>query len=550
MKKTIRRAVLAAVMGIQACLLLAGGNALAAEQQQEQTELQTEEMQQGQTEEPQQEQTEEPQQEQTEKSQQGQAELQTEESQQEQTVLAAPSVTGALHVEGTKLVGSNGEPVQLRGASTHGLAWFPQFVNEEWFRQLHSEWKANVVRLAMYTAESGGYCTDGDKEALKVLVKQGVQFATACDMYVIVDWHILSDMNPNVYLDEAKDFFDAMSFEFAGKDNVLYEICNEPNGGTDWTAIKTYAEQVIPVIRKNDEDAVILVGTPNWSQYVDEAAADPITEYDNIMYTLHFYAATHKEDLRSRMASAVDAGLPIFVSEYGICDASGNGALDLDQAGQWIDALDRYGISYVAWNMANKDESSSIFQSSCGKTSGFTVDDLSESGKWLRDMLIAHAPKETEDPGATDGSGNAAGQNAGSSDAAGQDNDSGAAGEVSGGTDGSGVITITDGDIEASAVVRGNWEENGAPVYQYDMTIKNKGQSDCSSWEIGIPFDGEVKLSNGWNGNYSAEGNTLHIASVSYNGTIPAGSSIRDVGFIVSGAQIAAGSADQKDSAD
>ena len=300
------------------------------------------------------------------------------------------------------------------------------------------------------------------------------------------------------------------------------------------------------MIRKNDEDAVILVGTPNWSQYVDEAAADPITEYDNIMYTLHFYAATHKEDLRSRMASAVDAGLPIFVSEYGICDASGNGALDLDQAGQWIDALDRYGISYVAWNMANKDESSSIFQSSCGKTSGFTVDDLSESGKWLRDMLIAHAPKETEDPGATDGSGNAAGQNGDSGQGSGSD----AAGQNGGSGQDSGSDATGQNAGSDDAAGRGNWEENGAPVYQYDLTIKNKGQSDCSSWEIGIPFDGEVKLSNGWNGNYSAEGNTLHIASVSYNGTIPAGSSTRDVGFIVSGAQIAAGSADQKDSAD
>ncbi len=515
MKKTMRRAILAAAVMMQMFVaLFAGGSALADEAEQKQADI-----------------------------------------------LAAPSVTGALHVEGAHLVGSDGKPVQLRGASTHGLAWFPQYVNEEWFRQLHNEWKANVVRLAMYTAESGGYCTDGDKEALKVLVKQGVQFATACDMYVIVDWHILSDLNPNVYIDEAKDFFATMSNEFKGNDNVLYEICNEPNGGTDWQAIKTYAEQVIPVIRQNDEDAVIIVGTPNWSQYVDEAAADPITDYDNIMYTLHYYAATHKEDLRSRMASAADAGLPIFVTEYGICDASGNGALDIDQANQWIDALDQYGISYVAWNMANKDESSSIFKSSCGKTSGFTIDDLSDSGKWLHDMLIAHAPDGAEkadsagqqenidaqqaEAGADSGEGDASvngEQNADSGESAQSGGDAGDA--IVSGVDGSGVLTITDGDIEASAVLRGNWEENGVPTYQYDLTLKNKGEADCSSWEIDVPFDGEVKLSNGWNGNYSAEGNTLHITSVSYNGTIPAGSSIRDVGFIVSGAQIAAGSAD------
>ncbi len=473
---------------------------------------------------------------------------------------AVPSVNGALHVEGTQLVGSDGEPVQLRGLSTHGLAWFPQYVNEEFFRQLHSEWKVNVIRLAMYTAESGGYCTDGNKEALQVLVKQGVQYATACDMYVIVDWHILSDLNPNVYLDEALDFFDTMSNEFKGNDNVLYEICNEPNGGTTWEAVKSYAEQVIPVIRQNDDDAVVLVGTPNWSQYVDEAAADPITDYDNIMYALHFYAATHKDDLRSRMTNALDEGLQIFVTEYGICDASGNGALDIDQADQWVETMDQYGVSYVAWNISNKDESSAIFKSSCGKTSGFTADDLSDSGKWLYEMLSGNAADQAGNPDANGGQdsnvagdsagkddadeNNASGENAGTDDGsvsgenAGTD-DGNASGENAG-ADGSGVIRITSGDIEASAVVRGNWEENGAPTYQYDLTIKNKGETDCSSWEIDIPFDGDVKLSNGWNGNYTAEGSTLHITSVDYNGTIPAGSSIRDVGFIVSGAQIAA----------
>ncbi len=470
--------------------------------------------------------------------------------------LAAPSADGALHVEGTHLVGSNGEPVQLRGLSTHGLAWFPQYVNEEFFRQLHDEWKVNVVRLAMYTAESGGYCTDGNKEALQVLVKQGVQYATACDMYVIVDWHILSDLNPNVYLDESLDFFRTMSNEFKGNDNVIYEICNEPNGGTTWDAVKSYAEQVIPVIRQNDEDAVILVGTPNWSQYVDEAAADPITDYDNIMYTLHFYAATHKDDLRSRMTDALDKGLPIFVTEYGICDASGNGALDLDQAKQWVETMDQYGVSYVAWNISNKDESSAIIKSSCGKTSGFTVEDLSDSGKWLYEMLSGNSPELADNPNADSGQNNAGADKDTNADGVGQNVDAGAVdqgnsvgqndpeSDAQTDTDGSGVTKITSGDIEASAVMRGNWEENGAPTYQYDLTIKNKGETDCSSWELDVPFAGEIKLSNGWNGNYTVEGSTLHITSVDYNGTIPAGSSIRDVGFIVSGAQIAANSGD------
>lgn len=301
--------------------------------------------------------------------------------------LACPSVNGTLHVDGTQLVDKNGHPVQLRGISTHGLAWFPDYVNEDCFRQLHEEWQANVIRLAMYTAEYGGYCTGGDREALKKLIHDGVSFAERQDMYAVIDWHILSDSNPNTYLEDAKAFFGEMAGKYAESDHVLYEICNEPNGSTSWGEIKAYAEQVISVIRAQDEDAVILVGTPNWSQYIDQAAADPIASYENIMYTLHFYAATHTDDLRGKLIGAVESGLPVFVSEYGICDASGNGAIDTAQADLWVETLDKYGISYIAWNLSNKEETSAMLKSGCGKTSGFTQEDLSESGKWVYEML-------------------------------------------------------------------------------------------------------------------------------------------------------------------
>ena len=120
---------------------------------------------------------------------------------------------------------------------------------------------------------------------------------------------------------------------------------------------------------------------------VDQAAEDPLTEYDNLMYTLHFYAATHQDDLRAKMESALSLGLPIFVSEYGICDASGNGGLDFEQANAWIASLDQHNISYVAWNLSNKNESSALLRDSCTKTSGFTSEDLSASGQWLHEML-------------------------------------------------------------------------------------------------------------------------------------------------------------------
>lgn len=295
---------------------------------------------------------------------------------------------GRLHVKGTKLVDKKGHEVQLRGVSTHGLSWYPQYVNDKCFAKLHDKWGANVVRLAMYTEEYNGYCSGNAKNRsdLKKLIKKGVKLAKKHKMYVIVDWHILSDGNPNSHKKEAKAFFREMSREFKGYNNVIYEICNEPNNGTSWKEIKSYARSVISTIRKNDKKAVIVVGTPTWSQDVDQAAADPI-KGDNIMYALHFYAATHKTDLRNKMTAAINKGLPVFVTEYGICDASGNGAIDKKEADRWVQTMDEYGVSYIAWNLSNKQESSSIIKSSCSKVSGFKKSDLSDEGKWLYSML-------------------------------------------------------------------------------------------------------------------------------------------------------------------
>lgn len=428
----------------------------------------------------------------------------------------APSVCGRLSVQGTQLVDENGEAVQLRGISTHGLAWFPQYVNEDLFREFRESWDANIIRLAMYTAESGGYCTDGDKRKLKELVRKGVEYATNQDMYVIIDWHILSDYNPNQHKAEALRFFAEMSKEFSDHNNVLYEICNEPNGGTTWGEIKSYANEVIPVIRANAPEAVILVGTPNWSQYVNQAAADPITGYDNIMYTLHFYAATHTDYLRDTMIAAIHAGAPIFVSEYGICDASGNGAINEAQANIWVDLMDQYQISYVAWNLSNKGESSSIIRSTVNKVSGFSEEDLSDSGRWLYHILT----------------GEKVGPPNGSNDDDTTDNDTGT--EDGTNVSDGGVVTES-GDFEITAVMINQWEAEGRTFYQYRMTVKNISTRPCQDWMVHIQFNEEIVLSSGWNGKYSVKDNILHISSMDYNGKLQAGGATGDVGFIISG---------------
>lgn len=294
----------------------------------------------------------------------------------------------ALRVKGTKLVNSSGKTVQLKGVSTHGLSWYPEYVNQKAFKYMKKNWGINVVRLAMYTGEYNGYCVGGsaNQKKLEKLIDDGVRYATDAGLYVIIDWHILSDGNPTKYQKQSVAFFKKMAKKYSGYTNVIYEICNEPNG-VSWSTIRKYAVKVVKTIRKYDSDALILVGTPNWSQDVDTAAKNPLKGYKNIMYTLHFYAGTHGQSLRDKAQAALDAGLPLFVSEFGISTASGNGSLNKSEGNKWIKFLDKNKISYVAWNLSNKNESSSLIKASCKKTTGWKKSNLTAWGKWLLKKL-------------------------------------------------------------------------------------------------------------------------------------------------------------------
>lgn len=302
------------------------------------------------------------------------------------TDTAFPSTAGQLKVLGTQLCSEDGKPVQLRGVSTHGIQWFPDYVNQDLFNELHTEWNANAIRLALYTAEYDGYCNGGDQEKLKELMLTGVEYAKNADIYAIIDWHTMRDGDPTTYQDEAVKFFDEISLKCKDYENVIYEICNEPNT-VPWKVIREYAMKVIPVIRNNDPDAVILIGTPIYCKAPTEVKKAPITEYDNLMYDLHFYAASHQKSIQVEVDGCIKAGIPLFVSEFGICSNTGTGSLNYEWGQSWIDLLNANGISYMCWQLSNKHESSSLIKEECTKVSGFEYDDLSEHGQWLRDTL-------------------------------------------------------------------------------------------------------------------------------------------------------------------
>lgn len=294
---------------------------------------------------------------------------------------------GHLSVKGRFMVGEHGDTVQLRGMSLFWSQWMGQYYNADLVKWLRDDWKCTVVRAAM-GVEMGGYLENPDTEKMKVI--EVVNAAIAKGIYVIIDYHSHeAQKNPLA----AQRFFSEMAKKYANVPNVIYEVYNEPLQATSWGKdIKPYAEGVITKIRTYDTTNIIVVGTRQWSQLVTEAAMNPITR-SNIMYTLHFYPGTHKQELRNEAQKAIDMGLPLFVTEYGTCDASGNSNFSPEETALWYEFMDKNKLSYCNWSIADKPETASAVVPGSSPYGGWADYELTESGKFVReDMILKNGP--------------------------------------------------------------------------------------------------------------------------------------------------------------
>ena len=312
-------------------------------------------------------------------------------------IASASSGVPWLQVQDGKLVGEEGQAVVLRGVSTHGLQWFPQFANGNALKWLRDDWKISVVRAAMYTApEANGYIAN---RQLANRVYSLVDAAIALNIYVIIDWHILSDGNPNQYRKEALAFFQDAAQRYGNVPNVLFEICNEPNGNVTWERdIRPYALELTQVIRRHAPKNIIIVGTSTWSQDVDLAAEAPLT-VSNIMYALHFYAGTHTQWLRDKVDRALAKGLAIFVSEWGVSQASGTGGVYADEANRWLKFLAQRQISWVNWNLSDGRETSAVLAPGANPQGGWADWNLSQAGQYVKAASRSTMRKTRNRPG-------------------------------------------------------------------------------------------------------------------------------------------------------
>jgi endoglucanase len=289
---------------------------------------------------------------------------------------------GQLSVKGIELTDKNGMSIVLRGMSFGWHIWWPQFWNAQVVQWMRDDWKCTVLRAAMGIEHAGGYLKEPEKSAN--LMKIVVESCIAKGLYVIIDWH---DHNAHEHLNEARTFFSEMARLYGATPHVIYEIYNEP-ARVDWPTVKAYSESLIVTIRKIDPDNLILIGSPHWDQDLQIVADDPITGYNNILYTLHFYAATHKDWLRERGDYALKKGIPLFISEYGGSEASGNGKLDIEEWNRWLDWMENNRLSWCKWSIADKQETCSVLKPGSNAAGGWSQNDLTASGLHTRELLL------------------------------------------------------------------------------------------------------------------------------------------------------------------
>lgn len=284
-------------------------------------------------------------------------------------------IHGHLKTSGNKILDKNNNPVQLRGMSLFWSQWMPQFYNKEAVAWLVKDWNINIIRAAMGVDENGGYISFPEREKQKVFTI--IDEAIAQGIYVIVDWH---SHHAEDYLEAAKTFFNEVSSKYGHQPNIIYELYNEPLNEVDWVKdLKPYHEAVISKIRENDENNLVVCGTRTWSQRVDEVIGHEIND-DNVAYTLHYYAASHKQSLRDIAQKALDANIPIFVTEFGTTIYDGNGFVDKKESKLWWDFLDANKISWCNWSISDKDESSATLIPGVSGNGNWKKSEITESG--------------------------------------------------------------------------------------------------------------------------------------------------------------------------
>lgn len=284
----------------------------------------------------------------------------------------------------------DGAEVQVRGMSLYWslMPEAMEFWTEEGITTMVNDMNIQIVRAAMATKASDDWKGEwngiqlkgweGDKTNQTKFVKTVVEAAIKNDIYVIIDWHSHS---AHEQTNSAKEFFTQMAQEYGQYDNVIFEVYNEPQQ-IQWSAVKNYANEVIAAIRQYS-DNLVLVGNPSWDQNPSDAIGNEVTDSKkNTAYTLHYYANSHcwqgsygwgdgNNDAceGTKGEKAMNAGLSVFISEWGTGNSDGGGTPDQSRNQSWQEYANKHKLSWANWSASMIKEGTAAFQSGSSKTS-------------------------------------------------------------------------------------------------------------------------------------------------------------------------------------
>lgn len=306
-----------------------------------------------------------------------------------------------LHIEGNKILNNNGNIVKLNGPVTSGFAlatnnwydsnWYTWYNNDS--LQTIKSWGCNAFRVAMTvdTFKKNINCLDTYYHFVDLSISNG--------LYTIIEWGYTN--NPNKEIESAKIFFETLSYKYANNPYIIYEICNEPFNAS-WAEIKSYAETIIPIIRKNSPNAIVLVGTPYQTSKESDSPlsvlSSPLT-YNNLAYVFHNYAGqnlTYKEF--STIDSFLNANLAVVYSEIGTTLANGTDGHYEVPSQTLLNFADSRNLSWFFFNMSDitfNSNKSIAYDSSLVKpgmwNNNLSDDILSDSGRFIKKYLTSNA---------------------------------------------------------------------------------------------------------------------------------------------------------------
>ena len=223
----------------------------------------------------------------------------------------------------------------------------------------------------------GGLAPSREKEYLGLL-DQGVAWAKAEGLYVIIDWHSIGNLPggkffpgsselypPTVYRttrEETFDFWKTMARHYRGNNTVaFFELFNEPALGGDrgmapWPEWKGLLEDLIKTIRASGGTAVPLVAGFNFGYDLTPVAKAPINA-EGIGYVAHPYpmkAQPPWETNWTRDWGFVSDKYPMILTEIGFLEPGAPGGYNpITGDESYGDAITsycaRHGISYTVW---------------------------------------------------------------------------------------------------------------------------------------------------------------------------------------------------------